>query len=124
MIISSFHSGRQSDRILYIQAYLNTLLKYRSMRHSGNRRMLFNFKYLSLLKTLYYLFWLLSIEAKNRFDCPFFIEYNNIYNISIFRIIQIEPIGCPTRAYMTGPINKKTFKLHFSFFCHVFHTYH
>lgn len=48
------------------------------MRHSGNRRMLFNFKYLSLFKTLYYLFWLLSIEAKNRFDCPFFIEYNNI----------------------------------------------
>ena len=42
---------------------------------------------------------LASIESRNRFDGPFF---DRIYiKVSIFRIMKIEPIGCPTRADMT-----------------------
>lgn len=42
-------------------------------------------------------FGLASIESRNFIDL--LIEY--IFNGSIFRIIQIESTGCPSRAYMT-----------------------
>ena len=54
-----------------------------------------------------HLFGLLLNREMGLIVSIFLIDWISIYK-GIVRIIQIEAIGCPTRAYITRPINRNT----------------